>query len=163
MEEVDQHDGQFRISIEKDQLKIAVIERHNKGGKSTTGIVKGLKLQQGAIATTIAHDSHNLIVVGTNEADMVSAGGIVVVNNGECMASLNLEISGLITARPAIEVTKELHQLQQAVAELASDCTFNPFLALSFMSLVVIPHLKICDSGLFDFSTFSFIDVPAVG
>lgn len=171
VEEVDQHSGQFLISTKKDQLKIAVIERHNKRGNSATGIVKGLKLQQGAIATTIAHDSHNLIVAGTNEADMVFAigevrkmqGGIVVVNNGECIASLNLEICGLITSRQAQEVDKELQQLQQAIAELAPDCSFNPFLALSFMSLVVIPHLKISDSGLFDFSTFSFIDVPAGG
>lgn len=169
VEEVEQRNGQFLISTAKDHLKIAVIERHNKGGGRATGIVKGLKLQQGAIATTIAHDSHNLIAVGTNEADMVFAigevskmqGGIVVANNGVCVASLNLEISGLITSRQAQDVEGELQQLQQAIAELAPACTFNPFLALSFMSLVVIPQLKICDSGLFDFSTFSFIDVPA--
>jgi adenine deaminase len=171
VEEVDQHSGQFLISTKKDQLKIAVIERHNKGGSRATGIVKGLKLQSGAIATTIAHDSHNLIVVGTNEADMVFAigevrkmqGGIVVVNNGERVAALNLEICGLITSRQAQEVEGELQQLQQSIAELAPGCSFNPFLALSFMSLVVIPHLKICDSGLFDFSTFTFIDVPVEG
>lgn len=171
VEKVDQQNGQFQINTANDQLKIAVVERHKKRGNIAAGIVKGLQLQRGAIATTIAHDSHNLIVVGTNEADMVYAiaeikkmqGGIVVVDAGETVASLKLEICGLITSRQAHEVIGDLQKLQQAIAEQAPACSFNPLLALSFMSLVVIPHLKICDSGLFDFSTFSFIDVPVKG
>ncbi len=168
IEEVDQENGQFKICADKDQLTIAVIERHKNRGNIATGIVKGLCLQHGAIATTIAHDSHNLIVVGTNEADMVHAvsavsamqGGIVLIHEGQCIASLTLEIGGLITSRRSEEVMEDLHLLHQAIARLAPACTFNPLLALSFMSLVVIPELKICDSGLFDFSTFGFIDVP---
>lgn len=168
VEEVEQENGKFTISTEKDHLKIAVIERHNDLANIATGIVKGLQLNGGAIATTIAHDSHNLIVVGTNDADMIAAisemrkmqGGIVVVRAGEVLSSLKLEIGGLITARQAGDVMNDLELLQEAVTEIAPDCLFNPFLALSFMSLVVIPHLKICDSGLFDVSSFSFIDVP---
>ncbi|MFW2368066.1 MAG: adenine deaminase, partial [Desulforhopalus sp.] len=171
VEDVDLHDDQFVISTARDQLKIAVVERHGKIGNIATGIVKGLRLQHGAIATTIAHDSHNLIVAGTNEVDMVSAineimkmqGGIVVVRDGKCVASLKLEICGLVTSRRAHEVVDDLLQLQQVLVELAPGCSFNPFLALSFMSLVVIPQLKICDSGLFDFATFRFIDVPVKG
>jgi adenine deaminase len=168
IEEVKQENGEFKICVDRDQLKIAVIERHKNLGNIATGIVKGLRLQHGAIATTIAHDSHNLIVVGTNEADMVHAvsainkmqGGIVVIHDGECIASLTLEIGGLISSRQAEEVADDLHRLHQAITKLAPACTFNPLLALSFMSLVVIPELKICDSGLFDFSTFGFIEVP---
>lgn len=168
VEEVDITDGKFAISTVKDQLKIAVIERHKNLGNIATGIVKGLQLKQGAIATTIAHDSHNLIVVGTSDDDMLAAiseirkmqGGIVVVRDGEVLSSLKLEIAGLITGRVAGEVMNELEHLQQAVTAIAPSCEFNPFLALSFMSLVVIPHLKICDSGLFNVSSFSFIDVP---
>ena len=171
VEEVDQHKGQFQINTTKDQLKIAVIERHKNRGNIATGIVKGLRLQHGAIATTIAHDSHNLIVVGTNEADMVYAigeikkmqGGIVVVNDCESVASLKLELCGLITSRQASVVIGDLENLQQASAKQAPACSFTPLLALSFMSLVVIPQLKICDSGLFDFSAFNFIDVPVEG
>jgi adenine deaminase len=168
VEEVEQENGQFKISVDRDQLKIAVIERHKNLGNIATGIVKGLRLQHGAIATTIAHDSHNLIVVGTNEADMIHAisevnamqGGIVVIDKGKCIASLKLEIGGLITSRQSEEVMADLDRLHEAITKRAPACTYNPLLALSFMSLVVIPHLKICDSGLFDFSTFEFIDVP---
>lgn len=170
VEEVDIEDGKFKINVQNDQLKIAVIERHKNLGNISKGIVKGLQLSRGAIATTIAHDSHNLIVVGTSDADMLRAveeiremqGGIVVVDDGKVSASLGLEIAGLITSRNADDVMAELSYLQNAISALAPACTFNPFLALSFMSLVVIPNLKICDSGLFDFNTFSFIDVPVM-
>lgn len=169
IETVDVKDDAFQINVEKDQLKIAVIERHNHLDNIAVGIIKGLKLVQGAIATTIAHDSHNLICVGTNDADIMAAvdtiekmqGGIVVVNNGCIEASLNLEIAGLITARTAGEVVVDLERLQETVHKIAPGCEFNPFLALSFMSLVVIPALKISDIGLFHFNTFEFIDVPA--
>ena len=168
VEEVEVNDDQFVISTVRDQLKIAVIERHNALGSMAVGIVKGLRLQRGAIATTIAHDSHNLIVAGASDADMITAireirtmqGGIIVVDQGETLASLKLEIGGLMTLGAADEVLVALRQVRQAAGMLAPTCTFNPFLALSFMSLVVIPHLKICDSGLFDFSTLNFTKVP---
>ncbi|SDP60214.1 adenine deaminase [Desulforhopalus singaporensis] len=168
VEEVEQQDGRFRISTDRDQLKVCVIERHNNLGHMATGIVKGLRLKKGAIATTIAHDSHNLIVVGARETDMVTAvsalaemaGGIVVVDDGEVLASLKLEISGLITSRKGEEVVNDLKRVHEALEKLAPECRFNPVLALSFLSLVVIPQIKISDSGLFDFATFSFIEVP---
>ncbi len=170
-EEVDIVNGKFQSNTIRDQLKIAVIERHKNLGNIATGIVKGLRLRSGAIATTIAHDSHNLIVAGVGDADMLSAisaiqqmqGGIVIVNEGRVISSLKLEIAGLITSRQVDEVIVDLKNLQNAISTLAPNCSFNPFLALSFMSLVVIPHLKITDSGLFDFDTFKFVEVPVEG
>lgn len=171
VEPVTVENGQFKIDVEKDQLKIAVVERHKKLGNIAVGIIKGLKLTQGAIATTVAHDSHNLITVGTHEPDMITAihairemhGGIVIVAGGKVISSLKLEVAGLVTSRHAGAVVEDLKQLRKTIAQIAPACTFNPFLALSFMSLVVIPHLKICDSGLFNFNTFSFIEVPVSG
>lgn len=168
VEKVDVENDHFVINTGRDQLKIAVIERHQGFGSMAVGIVKGLGLQRGAIATTIAHDSHNLIVAGTSDADIVTAieairtmqGGIVVVDRGEIVASLRLEIGGLMTLSATGEVLDALQRVRRAAGKLAPACSFNPFLALSFMSLVVIPDLKICDSGLFDFSTFSFTTVP---
>ncbi len=159
----------FAVSTENDQLKICVVERHSGTGKAATAIVKGLKLTRGAIATTIAHDSHNLIIVGTNDRDMLAAagyirqmqGGIVVVDGGKKLAAVELEIGGLITGRKAEAVIDDLAQLHREITALAPECSFNPVLALSFMSLVVIPELKICDSGLFSFQKFDFIPVAA--
>lgn len=168
IETVDVEKDLFKINTEKDQLKIAVIERHKQLGNVGCGVIKGLNLKKGALATTIAHDSHNLIVVGTNDRDMLAAikaveqmqGGIAIVHQQKTVASLNLEIGGLMTARKADDVVKDLDRLQQTIAKMAPKCTFNPFLALSFMSLIVIPDLKISDRGLFDFKSFKFINVP---
>ena len=160
-------DKTFIPSIDKDLLKIAVIERHHNLGNVGLGIVKGLKLKSGAIATTVAHDSHNLIVCGTNDADMILAcneikrlgGGIVVVENGTVLASLKLEIAGLITNRKAHEVIDDLAKLHAAIDKIAPSLNFNPFLTLSFLSLPVIPDIKITDKGLFNFKTFEFINI----
>lgn len=168
VEKVDLDGDYFAPSTEKDQLKICVVERHSGRGQAATAIVKGLKLKKGAIATTIAHDSHNLIIVGTNDGDMLAAaeyirqmqGGIVVVEEGKKLAAVDLEIGGLITGRKADEVMADLDNLHRQIAVVAPECSFNPVLALSFMSLVVIPELKICDSGLFSFGKFDFISVP---
>lgn len=168
VEEVEQENGFFVANTEKDQLKICVVERHSGKGKASTAIIKGLKLRAGAIATTIAHDSHNLIVVGTNDDDMLRAaqlidemqGGIAVVKDGQKLAAVELEIGGLITGREAGDVIADLDKLHDELAKVAPECPFNPVLALSFMSLVVIPELKISDSGLFSFEKFDFISVP---
>jgi adenine deaminase len=170
IEPVKVENGKFKINVKKDLLKIAVVERHKNLGNIAVGIIKGLKLKKGAIASTVAHDSHNLIIVGTNESDMVAAihaiqgmqGGIVIVNKGRILSSLKLEGAGLITSRPASEVMEDLKALRNTISQMAPECSFDPFLALSFMSLVVIPHLKICDQGVFNVNTFSFIDVPYV-
>ena len=156
-----------RSCIEEDLLKVAVIERHHLTGNIGLGMLKGLKLQKGAIATTISHDSHNLIVCETNDADMLEAakqlknigGGIVVVNEGKVLAQIALEIAGLITARPAHEVVSELSLLHEALEQLSPNLGFNPFLTLSFLTLPVIPSIKLTDKGLFDVTIFDFIPV----
>ncbi|CAM2077335.1 MAG: adenine deaminase [uncultured Clostridium sp.] len=148
-------------------LKIAVIERHKNKGNVGVGVLKGLNLKSGAIATTIAHDSHNLIVCGTNDADMLFAveelkkinGGIIIVKDGTVLASVSLEIGGIITARNSDDVISDLDKLHDALKIIAPDITFNPFLTLSFLSLPVIPDIKITDKGLFDVKNFNFIDV----
>ena len=148
-------------------LKIAVIERHKNTGNVGVGFLKGLNLKSGAIATTIAHDSHNLIVCGTNDADMLFAveelkkinGGIIIVKDGTVLASVSLEIGGIITARNSDDVISDLDKLHDALKIIAPDISFNPFLTLSFLSLPVIPDIKITDKGLFDVKNFNFIDV----
>ena len=160
-------DKSFIPSIDEDSLKIAVIERHHNLGNIGLGVVKGLKLKSGAIATTVAHDSHNLIVCGTNDTDMILAcneikrlgGGIVVVKNGLVLASLSLEIAGLITNRSADEVINDLVKLHAAIDKIAPSINFNPFLTLSFLSLPVIPDIKITDKGLLNVKTFEFINI----
>ena len=117
--------------------------------------------------TTISHDSHNLIVCGTNDADMLEAakqlknigGGIVVVNEGKVLAQIALEIAGLITARPAHEVVSELSLLHEALEQLSPNLGFNPFLTLSFLTLPVIPSIKLTDKGLFDVTRYADKDV----
>ncbi|SDN43451.1 Adenine deaminase [Psychrobacillus sp. OK028] len=159
--------GLFTTSIEQDLLKLAVIERHHALGTIGLGIVHGFGLKQGAIATTIAHDSHNLIVLGTNDEDMLIAsqelerinGGFVIVQDGRVHASLALPIAGLMTDRPAKEVALELKKLHEALHILHPDLDFHLFLTLSFISLPVIPELKLTDSGLFDVVRFKHIPI----
>lgn len=156
----------FQPDTSKDLLKIAVIERHKSTGNIGLGIINGLKLESGAIATTIAHDSHNLIVTGVNDEDMLFAidelkkinGGIIVVKDKKVLASISLEIGGLITSRKSYEVTKDLEALHLSIKEVAPRINFNPFLTLSFLSLPVIPDIKITDKGLFDVRKFEFIE-----
>lgn len=159
--------NEFTPCTEKDLLKIGVIERHNNTKNIGLGIVKGLKLNSGAIATTIAHDSHNLIVCGTNDDDMILAcnkikeigGGIVIINEGNLISHLKLEIGGLITNRSTEEVINDLSKLHIEIKKLCPSINFNPFLTLSFLSLPVIPEIKITDKGIFDVNNFKFIDI----
>ena len=159
--------GFFQPSIRADQLKLVVIERHHMTKQIGLGIVKGLGLQSGAIATTIAHDSHNLIIAGTNNEDMVMAantikdmqGGMVVVKQGQILASLELPIAGLISDRPYQEVYSSLKEIHLALKKLGANGKFNPFLTLSFLALPVIPELKLTDKGLFKVSKFEHIDI----
>lgn len=148
-------------------LKIAVIERHKNTGNIGLGVLKGLNLKSGAIATTISHDSHNLIVCGTNDDDILLAveelkkinGGVIVVNEGKVLSSVSLEIGGIITARASDEVIDNLNKLHDAIKVITPNINFNPFLTLSFLSLPVIPDIKITDKGLFNVKDFHFIDV----
>ncbi|MFC0272799.1 adenine deaminase [Metabacillus herbersteinensis] len=159
----------FVPSIENDQLKLAVIERHHLIGNIGLGIVKGFSLDSGAIATTIAHNSHNIVVVGTNDEDMLHAveelkqlqGGITIVKNKETIASLSLPIGGLMTDKPFKQVNESIQKLDYALTQIGASNKFNPLLTLSFLSLPVIPELKLTDKGLFNVKTFEHISVQS--
>ncbi|MBM7610727.1 adenine deaminase [Lysinibacillus composti] len=165
--EVEVENGYFKPSIERDLLKLAVIERHHKLGTKGLAIVHGFKLKKGAVATTIAHDSHNAIVVGTNDQDMVVAleelqkikGGLVVANEGKIIGSLPLEIAGLMSTLPAYEALTKLQEVHDALHQIHPELNFHFFLTLSFLSLPVIPELKLTDTGLFDVSKFEHISI----
>jgi adenine deaminase len=159
--------GLFVQNVQQDLLKLAVIERHHGLGTIGLGIVNGFGLKRGAVATTVAHDSHNVIVLGANDVDMLIAakelqrmqGGFVIVNEGKVLASLALPIAGLMTDCPAAETVANLHKLHSALHDLHPDLDFHLFLTLSFLSLPVIPELKLTDTGLFDVNEFRHISI----
>src|SRR5699024_1831284 len=136
-EEVDVNvtDGHFQISIEKDHLKLAVVERHRATGNVGLGIVKGMEMRRGAIATTIAHDSHNIITAGTNDEDIGFAiekikeigGGQVVVDQGKVIASLSLPIAGLLSNESAETVSNDLAKIKKGLDDIGASKEFNPF------------------------------------
>lgn len=166
IEMVSVKDGFFEPSIENDWLKIAVIERHHQTGNIGVGIVKGFQLKDGALATTVAHDSHNVVVVGTNDEDMLYAanqlikkgGGMIAVKAEKELACLPLPIGGLMSQDPFLEVNTQLVSLTKEAYKLGASQAFDPFLTLSFLTLSVIPELKITDKGLFSFSKFNLIE-----
>jgi adenine deaminase len=146
----------------RDILKIAVIERHKATGNCGLGLIQGFGLRQGALASTVAHDSHNIIVVGDNDADMLAAarhaadmgGGIAVVSGGEVLAALGLPIAGLMSDKKVEDVNSALERVILAARGLG--CTLDaPFATLSFMALTPIPELKVTDQGLFDSVNFA--------
>jgi adenine deaminase len=169
VENVDINQGYFSPSISKDQLKMAVIERHHSTGNIGLGIVKGFGIKNGAIATTVAHDSHNIVVVGTSDEEMFLAvnhikkmnGGIAIVSGKEVIASLPLAIGGLMSENDYLKVQEQLNSLNQALSIIGVDAVFNPFLTLSFLTLPVIPEIKLTDRGLFEFKKFSHINIQA--
>lgn len=140
---------------------LAVVERHHNSGNIALGLLRGLGLQRGAIATSIAHDSHHIIVAGIDPADMVAAvetivsmqGGLVAVDQGEVLTQLPLPIAGLMSPQPMEEVAQQLAQLEGAARDLGVNIK-SPFMALSFLALPVIPALKLTDKGLFDVERF---------
>jgi adenine deaminase len=161
-------DGCFLPNTEKDLLKIVVMERHRATGNIGLGVVKGLGLKSGAIATTIAHDSHNVIAVGTNDEDISAAieslkrmgGGLALAKEGKVLAELPLAVAGLMSEKNHEEVYEEIKHIDAGLSQLGAPADFNAFLTLSFLSLPVIPHLKLTDRGLFDMSAFRHIAVP---
>ena len=149
---------------EHDLLKLVVIERHHASQRVGLGIVKGFGLKQGAIASSVAHDAHNIVIVGANDADILRAayalqemgGGFTCVVDGGVRASVPLPIAGLVSPAPASEVTQQLRTLDAVAASLG--CTLeHPCMTLSFLSLSVIPSLKLTDQGLIDVDTFTRI------
>ncbi len=147
----------------RDLLKIAVIERHKASGRMQVGFVRGFGLQRGAFASTIAHDSHNIIVVGVSDEEMLLAaqsvaeinGGLAIVTGKDLVASLSLPIGGLMSTASVQEVAEQLNTLRKKVKSLGCHLD-NPFMALSFLALPVIPELKLTDRGLVDVKGFHF-------
>ncbi|HRX59126.1 MAG TPA: adenine deaminase [Eubacteriales bacterium] len=163
-EEVYTEDGCF---VPKNGLlKLAVVERHHASGRVGLGILRGFDIQNGAIATTVGHDSHNLIVVGDNDADMLAAidaleecgGGYVVVRNGEVLAKLVLSVAGLMSDAPLETILKHQHELLDAAATLGIHTDSDPFITLSFIALPVIPAVRLTDMGLFDVTKMEFFE-----
>ena len=153
------------IDLSRDILKMAVIERHKNTRHVGIGYLKGYGLKEGAVATSVAHDSHNIICVGANDEDMAFAanriaqnkGGIVVVKNGQVLAELPLEIAGLMSGKPLTEVNELLENAKAAAYALGVGKDIDPFMTLSFMSLPVIPTLRLTTRGVIDVNTQQYI------
>lgn len=156
--------GFVQPDLEEDILKIAVVERYG-GNSIANGFITGFNLKKGAIASSVAHDSHNIVVVGTNSDDMANAvnclidneGGFAIVD-GDFEDSLALPIAGLMTNEDSHEVAEKLEKLHKTAADFGCKLD-SPFMTMSFMALLVIPAIKISDKGLFDCINFEFIDV----
>jgi adenine deaminase len=159
-------DRQAISDTERDILKIVVIERHRATGNIGKGFIKGFGLKQGAIAGTVAHDHHNLVIIGTDDESMRRAvravvemgGGLVAVNREQVLARLPLPVAGLMTEQPIEQVRQEYDALIKAAQGLGSPMN-DPFMAMSFMALEVIPKLKLTDVGLVDVEQFKVIDL----
>lgn len=161
-------EGQLVADPDRDLVKLAVIERHSASGRVGLGFVRGLGLRRGAVASTVAHDAHNLIVAGVNDADMLAAavhlikirGGLSVVEGGKVLADVSLPIGGLMSDQPAAVVAQKLQEVGAAAASLGCPLQ-RPFMSMSFLSLSVIGSLKLTDQGLIDVDRFQRIDLIA--
>jgi adenine deaminase len=157
-------DGRLGIDAERDILKLAVVERHHRSGRVGLGLVQGFGIKKGALASTVAHDSHNLAVLGVSEEDMVAAvrhltelgGGLAVVCAGKVLAELPLPVAGLLSPAPLEEVAGPYGRLREAYRSLGGTID-DPFMTLSFLSLEVIPALKLTDLGLVDVNRFQVV------
>ena len=157
-------DGRAEVDVGRDLLKIAVIERHMASGNMGKGFVKGMGLKRGAIASTVAHDHHNLIVVGVDDASMMTAaravadmqGGMAVADGKHVLARLPLPVAGLMSDQPLETVCAQMEELRGAVRALGSPLE-QPFMVMSFLALEVIPALKLTDRGLVDVEKFEFV------
>ncbi|MBU5257140.1 adenine deaminase [Tissierella praeacuta] len=167
VKEVSIDNGYFKFSNE-DILKMVVIERHFATGNIGVGLIENFKLKDGAIGSTIGHDSHNMIVVGDNDEDTLTTinelknigGGLTIVSKGEVIKSLPLEIGGIMTSRPIEETNAILKEMIKLSHErLNINKNIDPFMTLAFMALPVIPKIKLTDMGLFDVEKFDFIKV----
>jgi adenine deaminase len=158
-------EGEYAVSdTENDILKIAVFERHRGTGNCGIGFVNGFGIKRGAIGSSVGHDSHNIIVVGTSDDDIITTlkriealrGGQVVVADGEVISELPLPVAGLMSDSPLEEVEAKIEENLAAARSVG--CTVeDPFMTLSFLPLPVIPKLKITDKGLVDVTTFSIV------
>jgi adenine deaminase len=161
-------EGELRGDAARDILKIAVVERHAAGGNTGLGFVRGFGFREGAIASSVGHDSHNLVIVGANDADIFAAavhlvkirGGFCVVRGAEVLADVALPIGGLMSDKNAATLSAELQTLHEAAHSIGGKLR-RPFMALSFLTLSVIGSLKLTDQGLVDVERFEIIDVVA--
>lgn len=168
-EEAPLRDGEIVADPERDLLKLVVIERHHASGRVGLGLVKGFGLKHGAVASSVAHDAHNLVIAGANDRDIIRAaqmlqeigGGFACVVDGEVRASVPLPLGGLVSPLPAQELVQQLRTLDAVAAELG--CTLeHPCMTLSFLSLSVIPSLKLTDQGLIDVETFTLLPLQTL-
>ncbi len=168
-EDVPVSDGQAQVNVDADVLKIAVFERHKATGNVGVGFVKGLEVKEGAVASTVGHDCHNLVVAGASELDMVAAanaliassGGMVVVKDQKPIALVPLPIAGIMSDKSVEIVSEQVQALKEAWHKLGSSLP-SPYITLSFTTLSVIPELRITDKGLLDAVNFKFLD-PVIG
>jgi len=159
-------DGKLVADLERDLLPLAVVERHLASGNVGRAVVRGFGLRKGALASSVSHDSHNVAVVGTSPEEMMAAvieiskmrGGLAVVRDGKLVVGLPLPIAGLMSEKTLPEVVEGLDKVTKAARRLGSKLD-DPFMALSFLALPVIPELKITDRGLFDVNAFAFTDL----
>jgi len=164
--DVKQVDGCAVADVERDILKMAVIERHRATGNIGKGFIQGIGLKRGAIAGTVAHDHHNLVVIGADDESMMTAarevarigGGLIAVDGTQVLAALPLPVAGLMSEAPIGEVRAGMDNLLNAARELGSPL-HDPYMAMSFMALEVIPSLKLTDQGLVDVETFEQVDL----
>ena len=164
LESVQAERGWFRADTVSDILKLAVVERHGRTGNIGHGLVRGFGLKKGAIASSVAHDSHNIIVVGVDDVAICGAvqavtdmgGGIAVFSENRLLATVPLEIAGLMSVKPLETVVEQLEKAKAMAQELGCGID-DPFMALSFLALPVIPELKLTDRGLVDVSRFEIV------
>jgi adenine deaminase len=160
-------DGLVQADPDRDMAKLAVFERHHGSGRVGLGLVRGLGLRAGAIAGTVGHDSHNLMVAGVSDQDMLKAvetlvqcgGGYVCVQDGEVVSLLPLPVAGLMSDQEAHDVVASLDHLNAAARRLGCPVSINPFMQLSFLSLPVIPRLRLTDKGLVDVDIFNLVSL----
>lgn len=160
------NNGWVVSDIKRDILKVAVIERHHASQKVSLGLVKGIGLKKGALGSSVAHDSHNIIIIGTNDKDMLNVGaaiakmggGLAISIDEKIVDSLPLPIAGLMSDRPLSEVKEKLDSLYKISKDLGIKVN-NPFMSITFLSLEVVPHFKITNKGLVDVDNSKIVDL----
>ena len=158
--------GELHADSENDVLKVAVFERHHNTGTVGYGFTKGFSIKNGALAQTVAHDAHNLLVVGSNDEDMAiaanaliaSGGGLVAVQNGKILGQVALPIAGLMSDKPLEEMSAEVEKLEHAWVQMGSALP-SPFMTMALIPLACLPELRITNRGLVDCRTFQFVDL----
>lgn len=162
-------DGFIEHDLQQDVIRLACIERHRASGEISLGFVKGFELKKGAVASTVAHDSHNLLVMGVSEEDMALAanelarcgGGMIAVADGKVLAKVEMPVAGLMSDRPLAEVVTQVQSLEKAWKELG--CPLNaPFMTFSLIALPVIPDLRISNRGMVDVTKFELVETEII-